>query len=198
MAEVTNYTSSKSNYSWTGIRTLNQMWSLFRVTEPIVVNRIDIVWGGYDKPTDGRHFIAKINQDGTLGGLVVRSGIIKVPQGRAWRTASVPDTYLEPGDYAVGFIGNYLGRRIASTWNGRWQNLIYAGYTQSLNGNLKGQIWQRNGVIPCRLQYQPAGRIAVNVNGSYRKGQAFVNVNGSWRRAKAVWVNVNGSWRRSR
>lgn len=201
MAQKVNYTSSKGNYTWTGIRTRNQLWSYFYVDEPIVVTHIDLYWGGYDKGTKGRHFIAKwtSGNGARLGDIVVQSAVISVPMGRGWRRATVKKTYLERGGYAVGVWGDHLGRRIVGAWNGAdGGRVIYTHTNTSIRGNVTGDDWRNKpGVIPARLQYEPASAINIRV-GSWRKSKGVWVRAGSWRKSKAIWVKSGGTWRRSK
>lgn len=199
--QITNYDGGKYSWLWTGVRNLNQVWSMITVTEPIIVESIDVYWGGYGDRTSGKHFIARMNGS-SLGGLVASSSVIGVSQGRHWRRASVSPTLLEPGNYAVGVWGNYTERRQFGLQSGDG-NATYTSTESSLDGRSSGTYWgtPNSGgglVIPARLNGEPAGRMSVNVNGVSRKGNAWVNVNGVNRKAKSVWVNVNGIWRRSK
>lgn len=201
MAEMDNYSSYSYHWGWTGIRNLNQVWSYFRVDDPIIVQSIEVFWGGYDRSTSGRHFISRWNPgDGfNLDGLIVASGTINVPQGRAWRTANIRDTFLEPGAYAVGIWGDYYDRRTFGLWNGDGGGATYVDTQKSLNGSAIGKAWDDRGagnVIPCRFNYEPAGRMHVNIGGSHRAGQAWINTGGSFRKGRGAWVNSNGVWRR--
>lgn len=202
MAQIDNYTSSKTDWLWTGRYTLNQIWSYFRVDEPIIVNSIEVYWGGYSAPTSGKHFIAKwTSGDGKkLGSLIVTSDTIKVPQGRGWRKANCKPTLLEPGVYAVGLWGDHLENRTVGMWNGDGGNVTYLVHTTKISGNVTGKAWDGagKGVLPCRLNYEPAGRVKIKISGSWRNGQVWVKVSNSWRKAKSVWVKVSGTWRRSK
>lgn len=202
MATLTNYSSTKNNWLWTGVRNMNQLWTYVYIAEPILVSRIDVYWGGYDNPTSGRHFIARIDPSNhaRLTGHIVYSSVISVPQGRGWRSASVPETLLEPGHYAVGIFADYLGRRTVGEWNGRWSNRVHYATGSNYQSVANGGTWNsgNNGCMPVLLVYESAGRVNLKVGNSWRKGQAHIKVNGSWRKAKAVWVRVNGVWRRSK
>jgi hypothetical protein len=201
MALLQNYRSVTSgNYRWTGINTLNQSWSYFYVPEPIIIDRIDVNWGGYDRATSGRHFIAKVDgvNASKLRGLVVASNMINVPQGRAWRSASVPETFLEAGHYAVGVWGDPKGRRIYANYPGDRGTTQYEALTISgLNATITGKPY-KSVVIPSRLRYELAGRVKIRAGGSWRNGNCFVKVGGVWRRAKSIWVKVGGTWRQSK
>jgi len=203
VATLDNTTSSTHHWLWTGVRNLNQIWSYFYVPEPIFVTGIDVYWGGYDKRTEGKHFIAKWHSgDGkNLDGLIVASNTISVPQGRGWRHANVKRTYLDKGGYAVGIWGSYTGRRTTGLWNGDRGGATYVDTQSKLNGTAIGKMWTAPNiggglVLPCRLIYEPAGIMHVKVNGSWRDGKPYVKVNGVWRQAKQVFVKSNGTWRR--
>lgn len=203
MATKDNYLSSGRGWAWTGIRNLNQVWSYFYVDEPIIVTHIDVYWGGYDRRTSGRHFIARwtAGNGADLNGIIALSDSISVPQGRAWRSARIKETLLEPGGYAVGIFGAYLDRRTFGMWEGDRGGATYLKTTNNIDGQAVGVPWTggyRGNVIPSRLQYEPAGRANIKVGNTWRKGQAHVKANGAWRNAKAVWVKSNGIWRRSR
>lgn len=203
MAQLNSYSSVKGNWLWTGVRTLNQMWSVTYISDPILVSSIDIYWGGYDAPTRGRHFIARVdgNNQSQLQGLVALSDWIGVGQGRAFRKGNIPETLLEPGHYAVGVFGDFLGRRVAGEWNPVYWGTIYTVTSQSFNDKARGTAWGGGGqgVLPFHLIYENAGRMHVKVSGSWRKGKAtHLKVSGTWRKAKAVWVKSNGVWRRSK
>jgi len=181
------------------------MWSYMRVDEPILVTRIDVFWGGYDRATSGRHFIAKVdpNNRGRLQGFVALSGIVSVSQGRAWRSANISEVLLEPGHYAVGIWGDFLGRRTAGIWNSRFENVTYVSPQSAPNAWASGTHWSPGhgkgyGVIPCSLVYEPAGRARVRAGGVWRTGKGWARSGGVWRKAKAVWVKANGVWRRGK
>lgn len=204
--QQTNNTGAFRGWTWTGNYTKNQMWSYFKVTEPIEIDSIDILWGGYDAPTRGRHFIAKwtAGNGKKLGGLVVQSGMINVSQGRKWRRANVRKTLLQPGSYAVGIWGHYIGRRIVQAHAGKhggssiytYQN-SYGG-SKSPNYKANGKFWRNKpGVIPARLNGKSPNNVRVKVGNTWRTGEAFVKVGSSWRRAKGVYVKVGNSWRRA-
>lgn len=203
MATVSNYTSSTTNYMWTGLNYLNQIWSAIKITEPIILTQIQIHWGGYDSTAYGAHFIAKIGvNQSDLNGSIVQSSTISVPQGRAWRTASVTPTFLEPGTYAVGVYGNPSYRRTCSRWSpvsgvsSIWTSTETSGYDPYSNGTVWDDGTPIQNVLPAILTYEPAGRMWVNANGTWKHGQSWVNVNGVWKKAKGVWVNSNGTWKR--
>lgn len=202
MAQVTNYTKSGNGWMWSGVRTLNQLWSFFRITEPMYVTSIDAYWGGYRGSTKGRHFIAKwtTGNGARLGNIVVQSSMINVPQGRGWRRANCTKTYLEPGSYAVGIWGDHLGSRTPGLWTGDGGSAMYARYTTSVTGNTTGSKWggySSSHVIPMRINYESAGHIWVRSGSTWRKGQAWVKSGSTWRRAKGVYVRSGSTWRRS-
>jgi hypothetical protein len=185
---------------WTGRLTLNQIWTYVRVSEPILVDEISIHWGGYDASTRGRHFIAKVDPSNhaRLIGLVAISDWITVPQGRRWHSTTIKEKFIEPGHYAVGIFGDNRSRRIMSEWNGAFENKIFVLTTNTFDPTSTGRQWKSSpeGALPVKLTYETAGRVKVNVNGSWKTGSVYVNVNGSWKKAKTVWTNVNGTWKR--
>lgn len=195
MATITNYYAPNNDYAWTSARDKNQMWSFFRVTRAIYINKIDIHWGGYDRPTKGRHFIAQYTGN-SIGKILAMSEVINVSQGRKWRSANVPYTRLEPGMYAVGIWGDYYGRRAVSQYIDSEGLLTFTRTTTRLTGNVDGLRWRARGVIPSRLSYEPAGRTRVKVGSTWREGQAHIKVGSTWRRAQAIWVKVGSTWRR--
>lgn len=194
---ISNYTATQTFWTWTGVNTRNQMWSLIRVTEPIIVKRIDVHWGGYDKGTQGRHFIAEVSNN-RLGKILAQSRVISVPQNRAWRSADVPDTLLEPGIYAVGVWADHLGRRIVSTWRGATGSITYTHTNTSITGNVTGDAWRSNGVIPCVLHGESASQMSIRVGTTWRKGQVHIHIGSSWRKSKAIFIRVGSTWRRGK
>lgn len=199
--QLTNFTSSKSNWAWTGVNTYNQLWSLFIVREPIIVNSIDIHWGGYGQSTRGRHFIARVDPPydiPDLLGNVVHSAVFNVGQGRKWRRANITPTLIEPGRYAIGVWGDPNGRRTVSEWNSDYSSLLYVHTNKAYSGSVSGKRWRGNGILPVRLNGEPAGRVKVRVGGSWRDGQVWVKSGGSWRKAKSIWVKSGGTWRRGK
>lgn len=195
--QIVNFTATQTNWTWTGVNTRNQMWSLVRITEPIIVDSIDVHWGGYDKGTQGRHFIAEVNNN-QLGRVLVQSRVINVPQNRGWRSADVPKTLIEPGTYAVGIWGDHLGRRIVSTWRGTIGSVTYTHTNKSISENVSGDAWRSNGVIPCRINGENASQMSVRVGTIYRKGQVHIRIGTVWRKSKAVFVRIGGAWRRGK
>jgi hypothetical protein len=198
LSNIVNFDTASKSWGWTGRNSYNQFWSYLRVTEPILVTSIECLWGGYASGTSGRHFIAKYEPNSNLGGMVVYSGIVSVNQGRRWRTANIKDTFLEPGEYAVGVWADPRGRRQFAQWIDDVGLLVHASTEKNIDGNANGIGWEANGVLPVRLNYETAGRMSVKANGTWRTGRAYVNVNGAYREAKAVWVKSNGVWRMSK
>lgn len=201
--QLVNYSSTDKHWMWTGIRTLNQIWSYFYVEEAIEVTSIDAYWGGYDAPTSGKHFIAKWTpgNGAKLGGIIAVSDTVNVPQGRGWRSAKVKPVTLQPGAYAVGIWGHYLQRRTNGLWNGDGGGTAYSATANTLSGTATGSVWDGYGkghVLPTRLNGQATGRMHIKAGGAWRDGQAHVKVNGTWRKAKSVWVKQNGAWRRGK
>lgn len=203
--QIKNYKSSTSMWMWSGVKTLNQLWSYMKVDEPIYVDSIEVYWGGYRGKTKGRHFIAKwtAGNGGKLGDIVARTESINVPQGRGWRKAKLSKpVLLQPGSYAVGVWGDHLEDRTLGIWDGDGGGAIYCKYTTTVE-KTTGTKWspghgKGNGVVPVRLNGEPAGGISVRVGGSWRKKATWVKVGGTWRQAKSVWVRVGGTWRRNK
>lgn len=202
MATYKTYGSGAGHdgYAWTGTNTLNQVASLVNIPEPIYVSSISVYVGGYGGSAPMFFAIWKSNGD-----LVVRSGTVNVPQGslsrggQSWNTKAISETYLEAGNYFVGFWRNPSYRSVWTLWKpGSYNDYYYRKTSTSTITSMAGRSAVYDGVLASYVTGEPAGRMWVNANGTWRKGNAWINANGTWKKSKGVWVNQSGNWKRGK
>lgn len=195
---MTNYSSSSTAYVWTGLNTQNQAWSVFNITEDIILADIQCYWGGYNgASTSGYHCVWNWTNS-ALGGLVVQSSKISVGSGQAWHTANVTDTYVSAGYYAIGVWADPANDRIFPQYNSSYATTLYLKTaTSGLANSGATTATDGSGVLPIKLDYYPQGGIWVNDNGTYKEGRMWVNDAGTWKKARGMWVNNAGTWQRN-
>ena len=196
--------AAPNGYHWTGINTLNMFASVVRLTEPIYARQISVYWGGYGGTAYGYHCIWRVSD----AKLMVRSDTVSAPQGslsrgsQSWQDASIPETYLEPGEYFVGVWCNPNFRRVWSQWSqGTYNSKDYLA--QNLTSANYFSDWYPNesdstGVLGAYIEGEPAARVSVKNGSTWNKGMVHIKMGSEWKKAKGIYVNVGGTWRRSK
>jgi hypothetical protein len=194
-----------NGYTWTGLNTLNQFGSLAYVSEPIYATHVSAYWGGYDGTAYGFHCIWHGNSANNYN-LIVRSGTVSAAKGsissggQSWYTASIPETFLNPGWYFVGVWCNPNYRRIWTQFTQGTYNTSEYKKTSTGTEPTAFTPWETDsgGVVAAYITGEPAGRLWVNDGGTWKKGNVHINDGGTWKKSKGVWVNDAGTWKRSK
>lgn len=197
--DIRTYSGSASGYSWTGADFQNQIASLISVNEPIIVKEIWCYVGGDGADTTGNNVLW--NKDGAS---IVNTATLTYPAGtrsaggQSWVGGTVADTYLEAGQYHLGFWADPAVGRVWSQATGTvTDDEYYETATTGIESWGAADDIQIDGAIMAYIVYEPAGRAWINKSG-WKQGQAWVNVAGSWKKSKGVWKNINGTWERSK
>lgn len=197
---VNNYTDATTDpYVYTELNYRNQAWSYFWVEEAIMVDRIDVRWGGYGGTTRGRHCIWSWNGGGLINGLVVASSLMDVADGRGWRQASVTPTILERGSYAVGIWRDPTKHSIFAQYKGKDAGTLYMETaTDGIKGSADPDASDGTGVLPTALYYDYPNRVKVKNGSSWVDGSVKVKNGSSWVNAKGIWVKDGSTWKRAK
>jgi hypothetical protein len=189
--------STVNGYRWTGVNTLNQVWSYATIEQDMIVDTISVRWAGYNATAYAYHCLW--NSAGTLivnTGTVTATGVSEGTANDTWYHKACTPTFVPAGLYKIGFWCNPAYRRIWTEWSSYAYNTY--NYAKTATGGISTATAhndaQSAGVIAAQVTGEPAGQMHV-YNGGWKKGNVYV-YNGGWKRAKAVWA-YNGGWRKS-
>src|SRR5437764_7221149 len=154
--QVINYTGTTftTHYVWTGLNTLNQMWSTISLSNAMLVTSIDCYWSGYQASSSGYHIIWDAS-----GKIVAQSSTVSVTGTSQWYTGTLANpVYLTAGTYYVGVWRDPSKSMYVAQWNSNTSNpnLYQATYTSApSNMTNAGSTASANGVLAGRLNGYP-------------------------------------------